>query len=604
MKEPSAVTLDLASLPKHLESLASNNDPTLDANDFLGQLGQLAAQMTNADCCVVQRFSDHNQVTATLVNGSEEHFDAAGSARVTQLALAALANQRTELSRLELPTLIATPIGVIEGETAVVTIALQLGQAAVEPFVLSLQLAASYGRLWQTQRESGSCTNKAADHLWLSELQHLIFASDNQRQLAEHIVDLIAIHTGAYQTAIGFVRSETDQRISVAAIGGSGDPIAESKWQNVFAETLLRREVTRWPDQEENKAATLAHRGLAEQISDRPRQSDCVVGSIPVFDDHGVLQAVISCVGSDREMFQREQLSQIGDLVGKSLSLWRANHQSGFSKFWGNLGSLLNAHRTFALASAVLIAIGFLPVHYRVPASATLIPQNRGFIVAPHAGTLSNTHARIGDLVRYDSLIATMDDRELQIQLAALRADQDRALKQRDVHRARDQVADQQLAELELARIDQEIELVQHRQNNLAVTSPIEGVIIAGELDGVQGAPVTTGQLIAEVANLDKLWLEIAIPEDELAEIAEGMTVQVAFDAFGSESMTATIDSIQSSAKIRGGQNVFIARASIDNEGGILRPGASGVAKVIGEKRPLWNVVLKRCLQQASKFWM
>jgi multidrug efflux pump subunit AcrA (membrane-fusion protein) len=138
-----------------------------------------------------------------------------------------------------------------------------------------------------------------------------------------------------------------------------------------------------------------------------------------------------------------------------------------------------------------------------------------------------------------------------------------------------------------MQRIDLQIQLLRHRENNLEIRSPISGVVTSGDLQRAQGAPLTLGQTLFEVAPLNAMVVELAIPQDEIRFVEDGTPVNVQLDSFGSETWRLTVERVRPRAELRDQQNVFVGTAFLANENGQLRPGMQGRARLLGVKRPV-----------------
>ncbi len=587
--------MDLATLPSHLDRIATPSQASgdLEATEtlFLREIAETSQRVMQADVVATYRFDQSNRLRFVDVVPSLEAFDALDAERVNRLAESSAQSQRTEIDSAPTHCLIATVIVTSGSGATVVVTALDLGQASIEPFVLSQQLITSAIATWHARYQQ-----RQRD--WLSDLVESAERCENFSQFATTIVDAIAINLCVHQVALCEMRGENLSSVNVAAIGGSGAAIDNSLWQAAAAETLVRGIATRWPAAKEDQAATIAHRELAAATASRGQ-----VISLPLYDNTGQPLAVLAVIDSDVSQ-KTAQLASIADTVGRCLSDWRRTHRSLLSRTRYSLSRLFKARWSLFVLVIAVTALAMLPVPYRVSTVATVVPRTRSFVVAPHTGRLRKTMVRIGDRVTRDSTIAELDDRELRISLGSLLAERDRAVKQRDIKRASGNVAEEQLAEFELARMNEQIELTRYRLSNLTVVSPIDGIVMNGDLKDVNGAPVETGQLLAEIALLDQLWIELHVPEDELSEVREGLSIRAAFDAAGGSVINAQIDSISPSAEIRSGENIFVARVLVDNSDGLLRPGISGTAKINAADRPLIAVLLRQVWRSISRIWI
>ena len=137
-------------------------------------------------------------------------------------------------------------------------------------------------------------------------------------------------------------------------------------------------------------------------------------------------------------------------------------------------------------------------------------------------------------------------------------------------------------------------QLLERRQQNLDVRSPIDGIVTVGDLDKVEGAPVARGQTLFEVAPLDKMTVEIAIPEDDIQYVSRGFQAGIRLDSYPDVSWQGVLSRIHPRAEIRDNRNVFVAEFTLANPDERLRPGMLGRARIIGPRRPLfWNLFHK-----------
>ncbi len=246
--------------------------------------------------------------------------------------------------------------------------------------------------------------------------------------------------------------------------------------------------------------------------------------------------------------------------------------------------------RPLLIGFALMCCVLCIPWPYRVACDCELQPTFRRFVSAPHAGILEKTLVKNGDVIEKGQVIATMDGRSLRIELAGLVAELDGAQKKRESALARGDVALSYIARSEMKRLESDITLIRDKLTNLEIKSPIDGIVVSGDLEHVQGAPLEMGQSLFEVGPLDKMLAEIAIPESEIQYIQEGMSVAIKLNAFPFEKWTGTIEKIHPRAEIVDDETVFIAEVRLPNDDLLLKPGLAGTAKIQSNSYPLgWN---------------
>lgn len=103
------------------------------------------------------------------------------------------------------------------------------------------------------------------------------------------------------------------------------------------------------------------------------------------------------------------------------------------------------------------------------------------------------------------------------------------------------------------------------------VTSPIAGVL--QELQVREGMTLSAGQSLARVNGLDRVWLEVALPEAQGSGIEPGQPVEALLPALPGEVLAGRIEAILPEANLD--SRTLRLRVVLDNPQGRLRPGMS-----------------------------
>ena len=224
---------------------------------------------------------------------------------------------------------------------------------------------------------------------------------------------------------------------------------------------------------------------------------------------------------------------------------------------------------------------------HRVKCECQLEPVTRRFVAAPFDGPLKETFVKPGDLVTQGQLLARMDGREVRWELAGVQADLYRAATQRAGHVASHKAGEAEVSRHEVDRLQFREQLLKARDQDLEIRSPVDGMVVSGDLKDVEGMPLKTGEMLFEVAPLDAMVVELAVPEDDLPYIRPGLPVDITFDAFPLRGDQSKIDRVHPRAEIRGEENVFIAEVKLDNPSQVLRPGMRGYARIAAGRATL-----------------
>lgn len=286
-----------------------------------------------------------------------------------------------------------------------------------------------------------------------------------------------------------------------------------------------------------------------------------------------------------------EHLDSMAGLIAKQFTVVRQANRSTSEVIQSKLGSGRPTVKKVTLAALLLAGLMAIPWPYRVKCDCNLQPTQRRFVAAPYTGILETSLVTVGDVVTQDQVIARLDGRQLRIELAGLQAEYEGAKRRRESSLAKREIAQSQIARSEMKRLSAKIQLLNNRMKDLEVRSPTSGVIVAGDMDKAQGAPLELGQTLFEVAPLDTMVAEIGIPENEIQYIKKNDSVALKINSFPFENWQGKISQIHPSAEIVADNTVFIAEVEIENRDGMLRPGMEGSAKIETRWSPIgWNL--------------
>ncbi|WP_225776331.1 efflux RND transporter periplasmic adaptor subunit [Pseudomonas sp. Marseille-Q5115] len=118
------------------------------------------------------------------------------------------------------------------------------------------------------------------------------------------------------------------------------------------------------------------------------------------------------------------------------------------------------------------------------------------------------------------------------------------------------------------------------------LTSPIGGVL--QELNLRAGMTLATGQTLARINGLSRVWLVVAVPESEAGSIMPGQTVEARLPAFPGKTLTGKVSTIL--PETNPDSRTLRVRVELPNPDGQLRPGLTAQVRLHhpGEPSVLW----------------
>jgi RND family efflux transporter MFP subunit len=323
-----------------------------------------------------------------------------------------------------------------------------------------------------------------------------------------------------------------------------------------------------------------AHARLAQEL--RAEQ----LATIPLGGPDGQVHVVLLIVDTPAES-GLGLVRDCGPALGSCLQLVGRSERGIVARCESRLRSFFFQRRSlmFAVVGAGLAALMAMPWPYRIECRCQVQPLKRRYVVAPYDGTLDQTLVAPGDVVHEGDVLARMDEQEIRWELAGAKADWSRAKKEREAAMATHRTSEAQLARLEMERLQLQMELLENRIQHLAIKSPINGIVVTGDLEKAEGAPLTIGQTLFEVAPLDKMVVEVDVPEDEISHVHPDMPVTVQLDAFPDQSYDDSVRRIHPRAELKDHESVFVTELVVDNADGLLRPGMNGQAQIHGDQQ-------------------
>ncbi len=294
--------------------------------------------------------------------------------------------------------------------------------------------------------------------------------------------------------------------------------------------------------------------------------------------------------------FYAAQMERIRRELPAWLVSWRLCALGLCVQRWQQLGAKLISRRTQMIVAICLAAVACLavPVPYRPQRPCVAEPAARAYVSSPIEGQLTSAAVRPGDVVRRGQELARIDDQQIQWELSAAEADYEAATKRRDAALAARAGGELRLAQLEQERIELTIQSLRRQLEQTAVHSPIDGVVVQGDWYQNDGAPVTRGETLFEIAPLEAMQIQTHLTTADLGRLRVGSRLSVYFDAAPGQSWSGEIQRLDPRAQVIDSQVVFIAETEVDNVGQVLKPGMKGNVRLDGGRRSIGWLLFHR----------
>ncbi len=433
-----------------------------------------------------------------------------------------------------------------------------------------------------------------------------------------NLVNELATQYGCSRVSVGWIFG---QKVRVMAVSGTEHLKRQSEHvgtlETIMAECLDQQQPILCPVPADAEPL-LAHAVVAAHRKITDAATNHHVLSIPLRQGEewvGVLTLERS--GVDARGFEAEEICQLqltGDVLGPALADRRHGDRFLVVHAWHSTRDAVAyltgpKHVAWKLGAvavlALLLWVIFGTWSYRVTAPFVLEANSKRVVPVVHEGRLEEVHVKPGDEVQAGTVLAQLDDTELQLQ----RIEAQKELQLANLERSQAMSeGDQAKAAQAQARADQiqaRIKLLKHQISQTTIISPVDGIVLSGYWHDKVGRVVEQGENMFEVAPLHDLVALVRVSEADINQIDPTTPAVGSMATRSQPEATFEIEAVRivPLATPVDGSNVFEMRCKIDQPAGWLRPGMEGLAKIdIGDRSIMW--ILTHQVIDTVRLWL
>lgn len=533
-----------------------------------------------------------------------------GDAEIRRCAERALQQNRAVYAWTNRPEgLLGLVLGVslqVPQHAAIVSVAVGVdlpgGIGSIDPECLANQLrnGAGWLELQAYRHKTAPLEQRAARAAFALDIVAVASAHRRVRQSTTAVVNELAGALACSRVSLGLVRRGGHVRL--AAMSGTATFQERSRVadgiETAMEECLLQHQPVGWPALAQHTAPiAVAHRDLA-----RLAKLPCVVLSVALAGTPDPC-GVITFEWADREALDPSVIALarvVGGLVGPVIDLQRSSDRLVSGRGVDLSGDAVNAllgprHLGIKLASLMamtsLVATSLIQSDYRVTGQAVLEGRIQRSIVAPFDGFIAASNIRPGDRVAKGDVLATLDDRDLQLERARAHADVERLRQKFDEAMSKHDRANVAIIQTQIDQAEAQQALAEEKLGHARVTAPIDGLVVAGDLSQLLGSPIERGKSLFELAPLNDYRVAIRVDERELRQLEIGQHGRLVISGMPLDIRDVTIDRITPIAEAKDGKNEFRIEARLNEiPSPEMRPGMEGVVKIATHRHALiWN---------------
>ncbi len=208
---------------------------------------------------------------------------------------------------------------------------------------------------------------------------------------------------------------------------------------------------------------------------------------------------------------------------------------------------------------------------------------------------------------RFDQALSTLKQRQSET------ARQDAQVKlQRKLSRTN---RDEQMAMLHLRDAEAQKAVISGLETELAslddllarsrIYAPISGTLTTYRFQEKLGEYLEEGDDVCEIVDDDKVVIEMRVPEKEMDVVQLGNTVKFKVRGYPNRQFDAEVVEIAPVAERQETISTILVRASIDNPDHLLKPGMTGVAKIICGRTVVSHILFRDMIRFVrTEFWI
>lgn len=243
----------------------------------------------------------------------------------------------------------------------------------------------------------------------------------------------------------------------------------------------------------------------------------------------------------------------------------------------------------FSMFMVMMVFFSLFSVDYHISADASLEGRVQRVVASPIDGFISSAEVRAGDVVDKGQLMAKLEDKDLNLELAKLKNVRQQHNKEYRQALALHERAKTTILRAKIKQADAQVELIKKQLARLQIVAPFTGVVIEGELDQLLGTPVERGKKLYIVAPLDDYRIILKVDEREISYVKENQEGELALSSLPNERLSFSLQSITPVSTSKENRNYFRVEAKLNKTNINLHPGMQGVAKIkTGREKLIW----------------
>ena len=243
---------------------------------------------------------------------------------------------------------------------------------------------------------------------------------------------------------------------------------------------------------------------------------------------------------------------------------------------------------------------------YRLSADTTLEAAVLRVVSAPFKGYVKEAPIRAGDVVKKDTVICALDDRDLRLERLNWLSKKTQFKRQYQQAVAEHNRAEANIINARLDQAEARLALVESRLERTIIRAPFRGIVISGDLSQNLGGSVEQGEVLFEIAPLDAYRVILKVDERRIGDVSEGQKGSLVLSSLPGSHFDFVVEKMTPISIAEEGHNYFRVEARLERVSERLRPGMEGIGKIFIDRRRLisiWTRDLREWLRLRLWSW-
>ncbi len=297
--------------------------------------------------------------------------------------------------------------------------------------------------------------------------------------------------------------------------------------------------------------------------------------------------------------FDSMYCKSVASLILPVLELMRKKERSVIRQSWDGTREQVkkiigpeNTGKKLIVLLIICLAVFFYVKEgdYKISANTVLEGAVKRVTVSPFEGYIKDSYVKAGDYVEKDETMCVLDDREFRLERLNWISKIAQYQKQYQEAQARHKRAEAKIISAQLDQAAARLELTESQLERTVLRSPFKGLVLNGDLSQRLGGSVSKGEILFEVAPLDKYRIILEVDERRIADVSAGQKGQMILSALPNESVEFVIEKITPITKAEEGLNYFRVEAVPSGVPDRMRPGMEGIGKIYVDRRNLFSI--------------